>query len=332
MNLPIHPLAPPPPSLLLSGRVVDTLALKPGQLIEAEVIRGGADQQVTIKINGQLITLRSERPLQAGQHYTFRVQFAQGQWQLIPQTATNPATAASPLTSLLTPSAHPVTTPLTQLLQQLPLQALPASLQPLIQQLRQQLLTPERLTGAQLEKTVHSSGLFFEHRTLKNRTPPQDLKAILLKLLAQAQQTDKPLIEPIRAMLRHIEHHQARTLIEHHLVIPLLFAPDSGIRQGTLIIEPDAHRHSNHERSAHWRALLELEFEQEGTLQLSVILHHHTLTLEAWSDNPLWHAQLQQRFSALQAWMAQAGFSVKTLRWQDTPLIQPATPGVSIRA
>ncbi len=330
MNLPIQPTLPPLQALSLSSRLVETLALKPGQLIEAEVV-SMRPEQVTIKIGDQLLTARSERPLVAGQHYSFRVQFSQGQWQLIPQPPAQ-GNATSPLASLLTPTAQPVATALTQVLQQIPLSALPASLQPLVQQLRQQLIAPERLSGKTLEKAVIESGLFFENRLAATRQPPQDIKSTLLKLLAQAQEKEEALVEPIRAMLRHIGHHQARTLAEHHLVVPLLFAPDSGILQGTLVIEPDADTGTSGDGSKAWRALLELDFENEGTLQLGIHLQHRSLTLQAWSDNPFWQAQLGQHLSELKAWLAKSGFEVAALLWQETPLLQPAAPKVSIKA
>ncbi|SIN90846.1 hypothetical protein SAMN05443662_0941 [Sulfurivirga caldicuralii] len=330
MNLPIQPTPPPLQTLSLSSRLVDTLALKPGQLIEAEVV-SVRPEQVTLKIGDQLLTARSERPLAAGQHYTLRVQFSQGQWQLIPQPSAQ-GTATSPLASLLTPAAQPVATALTQVLQQIPLSALPASLQPLVQQLRQHLIAPDRLSGKTLEKAVNESGLFFENRLAATRQPPQDIKSTLLKLLAEAQEKEEALVAPIRAMLRHIGHHQARTLSEQHLVVPLLFAPDSGVLQGTLVIEPDADTATSADSAKAWRALLELDFDKEGTLQLGIQLLNHSLTLQAWSDHPFWQPQLEQHLSELKAWMAESGFEVAALHWQQTPLLQPAAPKVSIKA
>lgn len=330
MNLPIQPTLPPLQALSLSSRLVETLALKPGQLIEAEVV-SVRPEQVTLKIGDQLLTARSERPLAAGQHYTFRVQFSQGQWQLIPQPPAQ-SNAASPLAPLLPPTAQPVAAALTQVLQQIPLSALPASLQPLIQQLRQHLIAPDRLSGKTLEKAVNESGLFFENRLAATRQLPQDIKSTLLRLLAQAQEKEEALVEPIRAMLRHIGHHQARTLIEQHVVVPLLFAPDSGILQGTLVIEPDADSGTSSDGSNAWRALLELDFEKEGTLQLGIHLRHRSLTLQAWSDQPFWQPQLEQHLSELKAWMAESGFEVTALHWQQAPLLQPVVPKVSIKA
>ncbi len=331
MNGPIQPPLPPLQTLSLSSRLAETLALRPGQQINAEVVSVRPDQ-VTLRVGDQLLNARSERPLLPGQHYTFRVQFSQGQWQLVPQTAAAPQGSSNPLTTLLMPNAQPVATALTQLLQQLPLQALPTPLQPLLQQLRQQLLTPERLTGDKLENAIAHSGLFFESRTHRSGQPPQDLKATLLKLLAQAQQDDKSLIEPIRAMLRHISHHQARTLAEQHLVIPLLFAPESGILQGTLVIDPDDGTRQSRAQPRRWQAILELDFEEEGTLQLGIQLQKTTLTLKAWSAHPAWRDRLEAHLADLKTWMHKGGFEVATLQWQDQPLLRPATPKVSIQA
>ncbi len=320
-------------TLSIPASGLSQLKLTPDTLINARIL-SVQNQQVTLQIQGQTLNARSTLPLQPGQQITFLVQWHEGQWRLTPQ---QPAAQQAPplpasLQSLLSPPAQPLQILLTTLSQQLSQQvSLGAAAQGLVDKLQQhQLKLDKRLSPAALKAAIEKSGLFFENRLVQQQPVQQDLKGLLFRLLSQAEdKKDKTTIEQIKKAIRHISHYQARSLVDGWLGVPLLFTPNSPLRDGTLWFQPPTETGKASSHAVSWQAIVQLEFKKFGPFE----------ALIRYTENPdapqlevtLWcaHPDLKQRIHAFQAQLS-AALPHAYIQWQPDPPTAQLTTSVSL--
>ena len=313
MNGPVS--LPPLQALTLSPRLAGQLALRPDTLIQATITRIQGET-VTLNVQGHPLQARSEIPLAPGQRLNFLVQFSGNQWRLIPQPLTSaaPATVTSPapLQSLTAPPVQALQTVLNQLFQSLPATQPGPALAALAEKVQQQLLRPEKRLGTeQLRTHLLNGGTQLEARLASGQPVAQDLKAILLQMLALAKEQKKEaLIDPLRKLLRRIEHHQARSLMEGAFSFPLLFEPRSDIRDGSLTFYPPA----PDEKPPVWRALLQLDMSRTGPFEALITLAPQSLQVIIWSADP----SVREALASLGERLRELADQVK-VTWHDTP-------------
>lgn len=313
MNGPVS--LPPLQALTLSPRLAGQLALRPDTLIQATITRIQGET-VTLNVQGHPLQARSEIPLAPGQRLNFLVQFSGNQWRLIPQPLTSaaPATVTSPapLQSLTAPPVQALQTVLNQLFQSLPATQPGPALAALAEKVQQQLLRPEKRLGTeQLRTHLLNGGTQLEARLASGQPVAQDLKATLLQMLALAKEQKKEaLIDPLRKLLRRIEHHQARSLMEGAFSFPLLFEPRSDIRDGSLTFYPPA----PDEKPPVWRALLQLDMSRTGPFEALITLTPQSLQVIIWSADP----SVREALASLGERLRELADQVK-VTWHDTP-------------
>ena len=153
----------------------------------------------------------------------------------------------------------------------------------------------------------------------------QDIKATLLQMLALAKEQKKDaLIDPIRKLLRRIEHHQARSLMEGAFSFPLLFEPRSDIRDGSLTFYPP----KPDEKAPIWRALLQLDMARTGPFEALITLTPEMLEVRIWSADPSVRDALKSLRERLRKLTDQV-----TVKWHETPpSSRLGAPALSVRA
>ena len=322
---------PPLQALTLPPRLVGQLALTPDTLLQATVTRVQGET-ATLHIQGHPLQARSEIPLTPGQRLTFLVQFANNQWRLIPQSAPSittgsPAATTPPLLQpLSTPPTQAMQTVLTQLFQALPAAQASPMLATLTEKLQQQLLRPQKRPGIeQLRAHLLNGGTQLEARLAAGQPVAQDIKATLLQMLALAKEQKKDaLIDPIRKLLRRIEHHQARSLMEGAFSFPLLFEPRSDIRDGSLTFYPPEPA----DGASDWRALLQLDFSRTGPFEALITLTTEALQVIIWAADPTVRDALKTLRERLRELTDQV-----TVTWHETPpSSRLGAPALSVRA
>lgn len=324
-NLPNNTLSIPSSSL-------SQLKLTPDTLISARIL-SVQNQQVTLQIQEQTLNARTSLPLHPGQQLTFLVQWDKGQWRLIPQQpAIQAPSLPTPLQPLLSPPAQPLQTLLTTLSQQLSQQAsLGVAAQGFVDKLQQyQLKLDKRLSPIALKAAIEKSGLFFESRLVQQQPVQQDLKGLLFRLLSQAEdKKDKTTIEQIKKAIRHISHYQARSLVDGWLGVPLLFAPNSPLRDGILWFQPPTETGWVSSHAASWQAIVQLEFKELGPFE--ALLRYTELPDTPQLEITLWcaHPDLKQRIHAFQAQL-NAALPDAYIQWQPDPPSAQLTPSVSL--
>ncbi len=309
----------------LSPQLAQRLALTPGTLVDARVvdIKG---QQVTLQLNQQILTARTELSLQPGQQYTFKVQFQNGQWQLRLQPD-NPSTMPSNRLSLPVPSLPPqqALAQLSSLLTSANTTGSLAALAPLITQLNKALIKEvDQLNGKTLPGKLKNSGVLLENRLAKGERPLQDIKGMLLSLLRQLPKAQKSEAHALQALLRHIEQHQLNNLNNDWFGFPLWFAPQSPISHAQVWVRPPS---PEWEARTNWQALLQLDLKHSGLLEVLICWQPETpLAVHFWTPNPLLRQRLEKTAEVLKEELGEA-----TITFSDQPLANTAQPVQSIQ-
>lgn len=207
-NLDMQPILPgltatPQTSLKLTGSPPDLRGWQIGQLLQAQVLSGSVNNQVTLRIGQTTIDAQSQTPLTTGQTLTVQVVRLGEQpvLKVVPQT---PPTLNDPLAAALR-SALPRQTGLAPLLANLGLLAQsgnsapplpPTVLQAAAQIYRDLSDSHQAATARGLQQAIRDTGLFLESKLaqLPNSAGElsRDFKAALLRLQNLLSETPRP--------------------------------------------------------------------------------------------------------------------------------------------
>lgn len=200
--------AAPLPSLTLTGSAPDLRAWQVGQLLQAQVVSGTVNNQVTLRIGQSMIEAQTQTSLAPGQTLTVQVVRLGDQpiLKVLPQQA--PPALADPLSAALR-TALPKQTGLAPLLANLGLLAqsagagstpppLPATvLQAAAQIYRDLSDSHQAATARGLQQAIRDTGLFLESKLAQltrggNAELGTDFKAALLRLQTLLNDTPRP--------------------------------------------------------------------------------------------------------------------------------------------
>jgi len=219
--------APPLPPPLPRGEA-PVPGLRLGEVVEAQLLETLSQREGILSIGGRVFRALHPEGLNPGQRLQLRL-VSLGP----PPLFKLPAAADEGVARLLLPPAQGVTAAVRALL------AAPAGEEagdPLLASLRQLLRVPaepEALASA-LARLVRGSGLHHEAR-LAAGEDPADLKSLALKLLAT--KPEGALARAAEALLGHVEAHQARSVLEGVLVLPLVLPWGEEWVQGEIRLE-----------------------------------------------------------------------------------------------
>ncbi len=205
------PSAIPLSSLTLTGSPPDLRAWQVGQLLQAQVLTGTVNNQVTLRIGQTTLAAQTQTPLTAGQTLTVQVARLGDQpvLKLLPQT---PPVLTDPLTAALR-SALPRQTGLAPLLANLGLLAqsaragntpppLPATVLQAAEQIYRDLSDSHQAATARgLQRAIRDTGLFLESKLAQltrggSAELGTDFKAALLRLQTLLNETPRPTTPP----------------------------------------------------------------------------------------------------------------------------------------
>lgn len=213
---------------LLPRAEAPVLGLRLGEVVDAQLLETLGQREGILSIGGKVFRALHPEGLTPGQRLQLRL-VSLGP----PPLFKLPAAADEGVARLLLPPAQGVTGAVRALL------AAPAGEgdgDPLLASLRQLLrlpAEPEPLAQA-LARYVRGSGLHHEAR-LAAGEDPGDVKALALKLLAA--KPEGALARAAEALLGHVEAHQARSVLEGALVVPLVLPWGEEWVQGELRLE-----------------------------------------------------------------------------------------------
>ncbi len=204
--------AAPLTSLTLTGSAPDLRAWQVGQLLQAQVLTGTVNNQVTLRIGQTTIEAQTQTPLAPGQTLTVQVVRLGDQpiLKVLPQQA--PPTLADPLSAALR-TALPKQTGLAPLLANLGLLAqstgagstsppLPATVMQAAAQIYRDLSDSHQAATARgLQQAIRDTGLFLESKLAQltrggNAELGTDFKAALLRLQTLLNDTPRPTPPP----------------------------------------------------------------------------------------------------------------------------------------
>jgi hypothetical protein len=183
---------------------------------------------------------------------------------------------------------------------------------------------PEGLARA-LARWVRGSGLFHEAR-LAQGEDPADLKSLALKLLARLPQGD--LARSAKALLGHVEAHQARSILEGEQVVPLVLPWGEEWVQGELRVM-DERRGDSRDDGASGRIRMRLHMPRLGPVEVGLRWGTGAVSVRlAFSPRVLETAR--SRLGELAEALAGApGLAVADLRADPLPALEPRTgPGL----
>jgi len=238
---------------------ITSLGLRLGDVVEAEFLETLGPGEGLLAIGGRVLRATHPDGLVPGQRLALRLVSAGP-----PPVLRVPEAADEGVAQLLRPPAQGLGAAVRVLLGS---EAARAESGPWLSALQQILRLPEDpdALGRALARLVGRSGLHHE-ASLARGEEPADLKALVLRLAAREPQG--PLAKAAEALLGHVEAHQARSVLEGALVVPLLLPWGEEWAQGELRLEDPGARDRG--RAAGSTLRLRLEMPRLGPAEVLV--------------------------------------------------------------
>jgi hypothetical protein len=340
------------------------LALRAGDIVSAEVVRVGPNNDAAVRLKNTLLNVTTEVPLQKGDMLSLRVERQENTVYL--RLTGNVADSAGGIRNSILSALNELeglssgTEGMTKLLALV--NALPESLRnelPEIDVINRFLVHVENITGPALKDLVQNGGMFFEAKlrilALGLETDPAasefeagriiagDLKASLLRLkdaflspavferMRIAVNTDE-LLGALNTVFRNIEYYQLQSRLTDTLqfFLPLIWKQ---LKDGEVIVRQYDHG-SPGERS--FSCAVNLDLERAGKVRVYLLLQSGYVNVSFGAENPAFVRMLQNSAPALEQSLLSAGLRPGRIEARQQQVVEfeqdPAATGLSIRA
>lgn len=348
-------------TLFISGN--DTLSLRAGDMVKAEVMTSGPDNTASIKLNNKVLTVTTEVPVRKGEMLSLRVEKQENAVYL--RLAGNRVESAQSVKSSVLPS-------LDRFRELLPgaegmirlvglLSNIPAGLRanmPEIELVERFLLMMNRITGTALKEALQNGGIFFETKLRilalgmdadsamsdieEKHIIAGDLKAALLRLkdtvlrpgfldLIASTLKPKELIETLNSVLSNIEFYQLQSKLTDSLqfFLPLIWKE---LRDGELIFrESDSGKPGENSFSCS----INLDLERTGKIRVNLLLQRGYVHVVCAAENKIFSGLLQESYGLIEKRFESSGLRIGSLTVQHQERIDfgiDRAAGLSIRA
>jgi len=341
----------------------DSLSLRAGDVVKAEVLGVKPDNTATIRLNNMVLEVKAEVPVQKGDLLTLRVERQENFVYL--RLAGSASDTADPVANAILPALKGLQqlasgvegmARLVNLLKQLP-PGLRESM-PEIEVAERFLLTMDQMSGQALKDAVQDGGVFFETklRILAHGMEAEgtasdaaarhiiagDLKAALLRLkdtvlqqgfldnIAQKGINGRELLDTLDGVLKNIEFYQLQSKLTESIqfFLPLFW---KGLKDGELVMR-ESDRGPG-ERS--FSCSLHLDLERAGRVQANLLLQKGALHVNCAAEREDLFRLLQENAGIIEGQFESSGLRLGSLAIRHEKAIDFEThraAGISIRA
>jgi len=348
-------------TLFISGN--DSLSLRSGEVVKAEVLSIGPGNTASIRVNKAVLEVRTEVPVQKGELLTLRVEKQENIVSL--RLAGGASDSTDPLISAVLPALKgfqdlaPGAVGLTRLVALLTM--LPAGLRenmPEIGVAERALLAMDQLSGQALKDVIQNGGVFFETKlrilaygmetegsasdAAARHYIAGDLKAALLRLketvlyprfldeTAQSGVKTNDLLDALNGVLRNIEFYQLQSKLTDSLLffLPLVW---EALKDGELVMR-EVDRGPGSRTSS---CSIYLDLERAGRVRVNLLLRKHSLQVDCAAENDELCRLLRDNSGLLESRIESSGLRLGSLSIHHETTIDFEThraAGISIRA
>lgn len=314
-------------STLMLTNASPSAQLQLGQRLDASVTALLDGGKILIDIGGTRLEARTSLTTSVGQRLELEVIEAGKQTILSivsPPPSSTPLTAALRKTLPQQQAMQTIFTRLTALLSSS--SELPPATAALLEQLIEQLPTPEDISRADvLKQAMMDSGPFLEHKLSlapKAAALAGDLKANLLRLLAESSQSDdtaaKNLTQLVETGLARIQLHQLSTFADMQTP-SAAWAGELPVRRDNHVdvfqfhIEKDGKSETNPARKS-WNTWLSFNIASLGPMHVKISLTNTEIAATLWAELHATADLIEQNLPILRQSLDRLGLTIKGLQ------------------